>query len=149
MLGVCVLGVRCVCVCCGTLKNVEKTRMWIPTRLRVYIRNVPVYAGTTRICFSTCARGAGTHGYVLNIHTEAFLKPHTEGRRQFCLPRKAHVEFSLGPREVHQRNPWILHFFSLRIDREQHVPDSTNHSLYLMKLFSFSNLEGNVGGNQL
>ena len=39
--------------------------------------------------------------------------------------------------------------FSLRTDREQHVPDSSNHSLYLIKLFSFSNLEGNFGGNQL
>ena len=39
-------------------------------------------------------------------------------RRQFCLPRKAHVEFSLGPREVHQRNRWITHIFSLRTDRE-------------------------------
>ena len=57
-------------------------------------------------------------------------------------------------------------FSSLRIDREQHVPDSSNHSLYLMKLFnssspgdtvegishgmvirllSLSNLEGNFG----
>ena len=35
--------------------------------------------------------------------------------------------------EVHQRNPWILSIFSLRIDREQHVPDSSNHSIYLMK----------------
>ena len=32
------------------------------------------------------------------------------------------------------RNNWILHVFSLRIDREQHVPDSSNHSLYLMEL---------------
>ena len=39
-------------------------------------------------------------------------------------------------------------FLSLRIDREQHVPDSSNHSLYLIKLFSFSNLEEHCGGNQ-
>ena len=51
--------------------------------------------------------------------------------------------------EVHQRNPWILHIFSLRMDREQHVPDSSNHSLHLIKLFSFSKIEGNFGGNQL
>ena len=30
-----------------------------------------------RTCFNTCARGAGTHGDVLNVHTEAFLKPNT------------------------------------------------------------------------
>ena len=39
-------------------------------------------------------------------------------------------------------------FSSLILDREQHVPDSSNHSLYLIKLFSFSNLEENFGGNQ-
>ena len=52
--------------------------MWIPTRFRVSIQYVLVDAGTTRTCVSTCARGAGTHGYVLNVHTEAFLNPHTE-----------------------------------------------------------------------
>ena len=36
-------------------------------------------------------------------------------------------------------------FPSLKIDREQHVADSPNHSLYLIKLFSFSNLERNFG----
>ena len=34
-------------------------------------------------------------------------------------------------------------FSSLRIDREQHVPDSSNHSLSPIKLFSFSCPEGN------
>ena len=34
-------------------------------------------------------------------------------------------------------------FSSVRIDREQHVPDSSNHSLSLIKLFSFSCPEGN------
>ena len=40
-------------------------------------------------------------------------------------------------------------FSSLRIGREQHVPDSSNHSPYLMKLSSSSYPEGNVGGNKL
>ena len=56
---------------------------------------------------------------------------------------KAHVEFSLGPREVHQSNHWIFQISSLRIGREQHVPESSNHSLYLMNLFVFSCPEGN------
>ena len=60
----------CVCVCCGTLKKTWKTRFWLQKRLRVYIQNVAVYAGTTRTCVETCARGAGTHGDVLNPHTE-------------------------------------------------------------------------------
>ena len=28
--------------------------------------------GTTRTCVTTCGRGAGTHGDVLNLHTEVF-----------------------------------------------------------------------------
>ena len=60
-----VVCVWCVCVCVFGV-------VWIPTRLRVNIQNVPVYAGTPRTCVSTCARGAGTQGYVLNVHTEAF-----------------------------------------------------------------------------
>ena len=113
----------CVCLVCVCLC------VWCAVRVAPpCIQNVPVYAGTTRTCASTCARGAGKHGDVLNVHTEAFLNRHTGGRRQFCLPRKAHLVFSHSTREVHQRNPWILHIFSLRIDREQHVPDSSNHS---------------------
>ena len=61
-----------VCLMC-VLRHAEKT--WkkpvcgFKKRLRVYIQNVPVYAGTTRTCVSTCARGASTHGDVLNVHT--------------------------------------------------------------------------------
>ena len=62
---------------------------------------------------------------------------------KICFRRATH----LTP-EVHQRHPWILYISSLRIDREQQVPDSSNQSLYLIKLFSFSNLEGSSGGNQ-
>ena len=47
-----------------------------------------------------------------------------------------------------ERNPWILPISSLRIGREQHVPDSSNHSPCLIKLFSFSSPEGDLGGNQ-
>ena len=143
------------CAVCGlcVLRHAEKVEKPVcgfknASECTFKFQNVPVYAGTPCTCVSTCARGAGTHGYVLNAHTEAFSNPHTDSRRQFCLPRKAHVEFSLGPREVHQRNCWIIHIFSVRIDREQHVPDSSSNSLYIIKLFSFSNLEGNLGGNQ-
>ena len=79
----------CVCFVCGVCvaarwQDVENPVCGFKKRLRVYIQNVPVYGGTTRTCVSTCTRGAGTHGYVLNVHTEAFLNPHTGGRRQFC-----------------------------------------------------------------
>ena len=108
--------------------------------LRVYVQTSP--------CMPAPRAHVFQHVRVVPVHTEAFLNPHTEGRRQFCLPRKAHVEFSLVVREVHQRNRWILHIFSLKTDREQHVHDSSNHSIFLIKLFSFRHLEGNFGGNQ-
>ena len=63
---VCVFGV-CVCVCLCVLRHAEKCGK----RLRVYTQNVLVYAGTTSTCVSTCARGASTHGNVLNPHTGA------------------------------------------------------------------------------
>ena len=40
---------------------------------RVYVQSVPVCSGTTRTFVSTCVRGAGTHGDVLNVHTETCL----------------------------------------------------------------------------
>ena len=52
-----------------------------PKNLRVLIQNAPVCAETTPACGDTCARGAGTHGDVLNLHTEVFSAcqdaPHT------------------------------------------------------------------------
>ena len=39
------------------------------TRPSVHVQNVPVCVGTKRTCVSTCARGAGIHGDVLNVHT--------------------------------------------------------------------------------
>ena len=77
----CVFGLS-VCVCCGTLNKRGKTRVWIQKRPRVYIQNVPVCTGTTRTCVSTCARGAGTHGDVLNVHTGTFSMD-TRGRFQW------------------------------------------------------------------
>ena len=59
----------------------------------------------------------------------------------------AHVRLSCAS-EVHQ-NPWILLIFSLRTSQTRHVPDSSNQSLYLIKLLSSSYPQGNVGGNWL
>ena len=64
MFGVCVCVCLCVCVFRHAEKTGEKPSIWLQKRLRVYIQNVSVYAGTTRTCVETCARGAGTHGGV-------------------------------------------------------------------------------------
>ena len=88
---------------------------------------------------STCAHGAGIHGDVLTGHTKgrAVSSP-------VLLTKFAHVGSSRAS-EVHQRNQWILPIFSLRTGREQPVSESSNHSLYLTKLFRFSNPEGHCG----
>ena len=107
-----------------------------------------LWCGTLKT--SVCA--FKTSPCMLATSTHAF-QPSTRGEREGVIASSAYqnlptLGYHLTP-EVHQRNPWISHIFSLRIDRQQHVPDSSNHSLYLVKLFSFSNLEENFGGNQL
>ena len=64
-------------VVCGVLWC---PRVYVQKRLRVYVQNVTVCTGTTPACVSTCGRGAGTHGDVLNLHKEGFLYIHTEER---------------------------------------------------------------------
>ena len=64
--------------------------------------------------------------------------------REFCLPKMAHEELPIAP-EVHQSNLWILPIQSLRIGREQHVSDSCNHSLHLIKLINSTYPEGRFG----
>ena len=64
---VCVVVLLYVVVC-----HAEKTPVCaFKTPACVRSKRPRVY-GTTRTCFSTCARGAGTHGDVLNVHTQAF-----------------------------------------------------------------------------
>ena len=46
----------------------------------------------------------------------------------------AHVELSRASERFTERNPWFFPIQGLRTGREQHVPESSNHSLYLMKL---------------
>ena len=133
--GVCVRGVACV------VWHAENVRVWIQKRLRVYVQNVPVCIGTTRTCLTTFARVASKHGDVLKVHTEAFLKLHTG-----VIASSAYQEKPTRASEVHQRNPWMFPILSLRIDREQHVPDSSNHSLYLIKLLNSSSPEESAAG---
>ena len=50
------------------------------------IQNVPLCTGTTPACRNTCARGAGTHGDVLNLHTEVFSA--CQAAPQKCFEKK-------------------------------------------------------------
>ena len=106
--------------------------------------------GTTCTCVTTCASGAGTHGAVLNPYTEAFLNVHTGergrgerggGSPSVLLTKKSPRRVLTWPHKFTERNPWFLPIRSLRTGREQHVPESSNHPLYLIRLFSFRNLE--------
>ena len=74
-----------------------------------------------------------------HVHTEAFLNPHTRVVASSANQEKLTWSSHLAPERFTKETLGSYTFSSLRIDREQHVPDS---------LFSLSNLEGNFGGNQ-
>ena len=79
-------------------------------------------------CRYTRGRFERTHGDVLN--------PHTEGRGSSSMlltkicPRMVITWPQRSTKSYHR----ILPIQGLRTSREQHVPESSNHSLYLMKL---------------
>ena len=101
----------------------------------------------------TSARGAGTHGGVLNLHTGTFLNVHTpslpssnaphthakkkrdknEGEQEEVTVSSAYQNLPTYGYHVIQRftteTIGCYPLSSLRISREQHVPDSSNHSL--------------------
>ena len=62
------------------------------------------------------------------------------GHRQFCLPRLVHVVITCS-RGSPKETSGCYKFQGLRTGREQHVPESSDHSLYLIKLFNFRNFE--------
>ena len=92
---------------------------------------------------STCARGAGIDGGVSNVHTGTFWSDtRREGGRgeEEVIVSSAYQNLPRWGFHVLQRfiteTLGSLPFPSFRIDREQHVPTSSNNSLYLMKLLS-------------
>ena len=52
------------------------------------------------------------------------------------LTKKSPRRVLTWPHKFTERNHWILPIQGLRTGREQHVPESSNHSLYLVKLLS-------------
>ena len=70
------------------------------------------------------------------IHTGAFwmdTRRGSGGRRQFCLPKFAHV-----PQKFTENNHWMLPVVKLENRPRTTCSDSSNHSLYLLKLLSSS-----------
>ena len=60
-----------------------------------------------------------------------------------CLPKMDHKELSRAPERFTKRNERILPILTFREGREQHIPDSSDHSLFMIKLFNSSSPEGN------
>ena len=121
---------------CGAAWHAEKPSCVDSKRPRVYWHH-------THMCHHMCAWCRYTRGRIESTH-EGFLDRHTgerrgeegerrEGHRQFCSPKFAH-KFARASERFTERNPWFLPIQGLRTGREQHVPASSNHSLYLMKL---------------
>ena len=124
---------------------------------RVYRHHAHMLKHMCAWCQYLRGRFERAHGDVLDGHTTppqhhdntqppTTPQPHRQHRphtTQHSSPKFAHVGLSRAS-EVHHRNPWILHILSLKIDREQHDADSSNRSLYLIKLFNSSSPEGPV-----
>ena len=96
--------------------------VWIQNGLRVSIQNVPVCTGSTRTCFNTCARGAGIHGDVLNVHTVTSLNPHTGFSTFFSACRNTHKhthEHTHTHQTHHQTTP----------RPQRHTTQNTTHNI--------------------
>ena len=98
-------------------------RVHVQNALCVSIPNVSVCTGTTRTCVSICARGAGTHGDVLNRDTGVFTTPHhnhdhdhshtQEGHGHSCrLPALVFNHFHIQSRRGHLQES---HGYSCRL----------------------------------
>ena len=83
----------------------------------------------------------------MNVHTPSPPSSNTQHTRHGVIASSAYQNLPTYGSHVLQRFTketfGSFPFSSLRIGREQHVPDSPNHSLCLIKLFNFSNLDGN------
>ena len=140
----------CVCVCCGTLKNVKK-KPCVDSKMPpcVHSKRPRVCRHHVHMCFNMYAWCRYTRGRFKRTHGDV-SNPHTEGRGSSLV-----LLTKICPRMVTTwfrgslKKPVDLHYFHLRTGREQHVANSSKHSLCLIKLFSFSNPEGHCRGNQL
>ena len=129
----CVVWCGVVCaVWCGTLKTpcVDSKRFPCVDSKRPRVCRQHAHMLFSMWAWYTRGRFESTQGKRF-VHTHG-------GHRQFCLPRTAHVGLSLGSTGSPKVTTGCCPCSSLRKDREHHVPDSSNHSLYLTKLFNSS-----------
>ena len=148
----------CVCVCYGTVTKREKNRVDSKTPPCVHSKRPRVCRHHAHMCFNMCAWCRHTRGRFECTHGGVFERTHgnlfnghtgSKGHRQFCSPKFTHVWSSRASEDQNKKPMDLIHFQFENRSREQHVADSSNHSLCLIKLFSFRNPEGHCGGNQL
>ena len=137
---VCVCVLCCVvCVVCGVVARLgtqKKPPCVDSKRPRVYRHHAHMCYHMRAWCRYTRGRFESTHG--------GFWDGHTEERRErgggvtvsSANHETAHVELSRASERFTERNPWFLPIQGLRTGREQHVLESSDHSLYLTKLLS-------------
>ena len=131
--------VVCVCVvwCVARLGTQKKPSCADSKRPRVYRHNAHMCYHMRAWCRYTRGRFESAHGRFWDGHTEERGGKEGEGRGvtvSSAIHETAHVELSRASERFTERNPWFLPIHGLRTGREQHVLESSNHSLYLMKL---------------
>ena len=150
-LSVCVVFVWCGVVWCGVVCGAWcgtlKTPCVDTKRLHVYIRNVPMYAGNTHTCFSTCVRGAGIHGDVLNLHTEAFLNLHTGWSSPVLLTMNSPRRVLTRPQRFTKDPLDLVHF---QVENRSRTTCSRFLQSFALpdEAVKLQLSWGNVGGNQ-
>ena len=108
-------------------------------RPRVYRHHAHMFCHMRACCRYTRRHPESTYGGLLDGHTGERGGGEGEGKGVTVSSVNhvtAHVELSRASERFTERNPWFLPIQGLRTGREPHVPESSNHSLYLMKLLS-------------
>ena len=136
----------CLCVClwcvvvfgvwCGTQK---KPPCVDSKRPRVYRHHAHMCQNMRAWCRYTQGRFESTHG---GFFGRTLGRGDGEGEVKGVTVSSAnhetaHVELSRALKRFTERNPWFLPIQGLRKGREQHVPDSSNHSLSPDKTVQF------------
>ena len=142
--GVCVVLCCVVCVWCGVVCDAA----WHPEKTSVCIFKTSPCVPAPRAHVLPHAGVVQVHTGTFWIYTRRFLgrthggEGEKGGRREGGVTvssanhETAHVELSRALETFTERNPWFLPIQGLRTGREQHVLESSNHSLYLTKPLS-------------
>ena len=89
-----------------------------------------VYRHHAHMCFKHvhAARGAGIHGDVLNVHTEAFLNPHTVFFHIFSACRNTHKHTQTHTPNTHHDHHHHHQPFQLHNQQQRNTPHTQYHN---------------------